>query len=367
MKHILIILMLACGFALRGSAQQAAPDTQRYNFTIQDCINYAYEHQHDVKNANLDVTSADYHVKETIGQGLPQLSGSATFQDYLKSPTVLFPDFITPLTYQVLAGEGVKNGSGQTIKPKTGAPSETPVNFQQKYNSSFGLTLNQILFDPNYLVGLAARKTYKELYDRSFTRSKIEANVSVTKAYYQVLVSVEQLKLLQANVNEIKQQLDETTARNKQGFVEKIDVDRLTVQYNSLITRRENTVRLLGLNYQLLKFQMGMPVDKELMLRDRLEDVKLDASAADAVNDTTVYRNRIEYNLLETQKRLYGYDVKSKKGQFLPKLTANASYSAAFQSNALSDLYKVECANFYWLSTQEPIKAIRNHRIKGTK
>ncbi|HEY8931190.1 MAG TPA: TolC family protein [Mucilaginibacter sp.] len=347
MKHILLITLALCAGALKGFSQQSAPDTQRYNFTIQDCVNYAYEHQHDVKNANLDVTSAEYHVKEIIGQGYPQLSGSASFQDYLKSPTVLFPDFITPSIYGVLAKEGVKDGNGKPIVVPASS-GLTPVNFQQKYNSNVGLSLSQIIFDPNYIVGLQARKTYKELYDRSYTRTKIQTNVAVTKAYYQVLVSVEQLKLLEANIKEIKQQLDETDARNKQGFVEKIDVDRLSVQYNSQVTRRENTLRLLGLNYQLLKFQMGMPIEKELMLKDRLEDIKLEASAAEAVNDTTVYKNRIEYNLLETQSKLNGYDVKSKKGQFLPKLTANASYAAAFQSNSLGDLYKTNFPSAYF-------------------
>jgi len=65
---------------------------------------------------------------------------------------------------------------------------------------------------------------------------------------------------------------------------------------------------------------MGMPIENELTLKEKLEDVKLDASSADAVKDTTVYHNRIEYNLLETQKALNGYDLKSKKGQFFPNL-----------------------------------------------
>ncbi|MEO6977572.1 MAG: TolC family protein, partial [Mucilaginibacter sp.] len=292
MKHILIIL-LACGFALKSNAQLAASDTQRYNFTIQDCINYAYAHQNDVKNANLDVTSADYHVKEIIGQGLPQISGSASFQDYIKTAKILFPNSHKQL-YTVLNQEGVMGSNGKVIAVPDEADN-VAFSFTQKYNANLGLNASLILFDPNYIVGLQGRKTYKELYSRSYTRTKIEASVNVTKAYYQVLVSVEQLKLLAANIAQLKQQLDETIARNKQGFVEKIDVDRLTVQYNSQVTRQENIIRLLEVNYQMLKFQMGMPVDKTLTLRDKLEDVKIEASAADANNDTTVYRNRIEY------------------------------------------------------------------------
>lgn len=346
MKQIIIIVYLLSGIAINSFSQQATPNNQAFNFSVADCINYAYNHQHNVINSNFDVKSANYHVKEIIGQGLPQITGTASFQDYLKSPTVLFPDFITPLTYGVLVKEGIKDGNGKPIVVPAGA-GLVPVNFTQKYNSNLGLALSQILFDPNYIVGLQGRKTYKELYARNYTRTKIEASVNVTKAYYQVLVSVEQLKLLEANIKDLKQQVDETIARNKQGFVEKIDVDRITVQYNSLTTRRENTVRLLTLNYELLKFQMGMPVENELTLKDKLEDVKLEATAADAVKDTTVYRNRIEYNLLETQKKLYQYDQKSKKGQYLPKLTANGSYALAYQNNSFSNLYKTNFPSSY--------------------
>jgi outer membrane protein len=60
------------------------------------------------------------------------------------------------------------------------------------------------------------------------------------------LVSNEQIKLLDANIAQLKQQVDQTTAQNKQGFVEKIDVDRIAVQYNNLVTSRENTLRTIG-------------------------------------------------------------------------------------------------------------------------
>jgi outer membrane protein len=170
-----------------------------------------------------------------------------------------------------------------------GAPAGTfiPVKFGVKYQSNLGISASQILFDPSYIVGLQARKTYKELYSRAYTRSKIDVAVNVTKSYYQVIVSNEQIKLLDANIAQLKQQLDQTSAQNKQGFVEKIDVDRVTVQYNNLITTRENTLRLLALNYQLLKFQIGMPIEYNLTLKDGLDDVKLTDDVANIVADTS--------------------------------------------------------------------------------
>jgi outer membrane protein len=326
MKNIFLTTLFIVSLAFSSYAQQAAPTTKLpYNFTVQDCINYAYEHQDSVVNANLDVKSAAYHVKETVGQGLPQISGTAGFQDYLKIPTTLLP------------GEIFGQPAGTFI----------PVKFGVKYQSNLGVNASQIIFDPDYLIGLQARTTYKQLYERSYTRSKIETNVNVTKAYYQVLVSIEQIRLLDANLKQLKQQLDETTAQNKQGMAEKIDVDRLKVQYNNLITDRENTIRLLGLNYQLLKFQMGMPIENELLLKDKLDDVKLDDNVADIGADTTFYKSRIEYGLLETQKKLNEYDVRRKKGQFLPKLTANANYTSSYQNNGFGNLYKTNFPSSY--------------------
>jgi outer membrane protein len=351
MRNTVFIMALFCTIAGNSYAQQAPRDTT-YNFSIQDCVNYAYQHQHDVANAALDVKSAGYKVQETIGQGLPQISGSASFQDYIKTPSILFPDVFSGPVYGVLHQENVVNSkSGDVISATAPQNSSTSggskVSFTQKYNLAPGINISQIIFDPNYIVGLQARKTYKQLYERSYTRSKIEVNVSVTKAYYQVLVSVERLRLLQADIDQLKQQLDETAARNKQGFVEKIDVDRITYQYNSLVTTRENTARLLVLNYELLKFQMGMPIDQNLTLINKLEDIKLEAATADAVTDTAVYRSRIEYNLLETQKRLDEYSLKSTKGQYLPKLLAVGNYAASFQSNSFSNLYDTNLPSAY--------------------
>jgi outer membrane protein len=324
MKYLLFTATVFCALAFKSYAQDAPPNNQTYNFSVQECINYAYEHQDSVANAKLDIKSAEYKVKETTGIGLPQVSGTATFQDYLKIPTTLLP------------GEIFGQPAGTFI----------PVQFGVKYQSSIGASADQILFDGSYLVGLKASKTYKELSIRNHTRTQIQVNVSVTKAYYQVLVSNEQLRLVNANIKQLKQQFDETVAQNKQGVVEKIDVDRISVQYNNLVTSRENTIRSLALNYQVLKFQMGMPIENNLTLKDKLEDIKMD-DTADLAADTSFYHNRIEYNLAETGIELKKLDLKRQKSQYLPTLKANATYTSSYQNNSFGNLYKMNFPSSY--------------------
>ena len=318
MRKLIFIGALLCTIAIRWHAQQVQADSVK-NMSLQDCINYAYTHQDTVLNAALDIKTAEYKVKEVLATGLPQINGSANFQDYLKVPAQ--PIFANEFDPQAPAGKIV------------------PVSFALRYSSTLAANASQMIFSPSFFVGLQASKTYKELSQRSYTRSKIEANVNVSKAYYQVLVSNEQINLLDANIKQLQQQLNETIQENKQGLVEKIDVDRLTVQYNNLVTSRENTLRLLVLNYQLLKFQMGMPITTYVVLTDKLESIKLDSLSDQSIADTSFYRNRIEYGLLETNQRLNELDLKNKKAAFLPTFTANGNLSTAFYSNSFGGLY----------------------------
>jgi outer membrane protein TolC len=278
------------------------------NFSLKEAIDYAQKHQSAILNASIDEEIAKNTVKQTIGIGLPQLNGNVNFQDFLKIPTNLLP------------GEFFG-------KPGT----QIPVQFGVQYQSSYGLELNQLLFDGSYLVGLQASKTYKELSNKNLKRSRIETAVGVTKAYYSVLVSNEQLSLLDANIDRLKKSLNDTKALFANGFVEKIDVDRLTVLNNNLETERGNVIRLLELNMNLLKFQMGMNIQLKLVLKDSIESLQVAEFLA--VKDTSSYQNRIEYSLLETQKKLNELDLKRYKSLFLPSLSAFGSTSRSFQSN----------------------------------
>ena len=308
-RYFTLIICLCLGFSVR--AQQS--DTVAA-FSLKQALDYAQNHQVSILNARIDEDIAKNTVKQTIGIGLPQLSGNANFQDFIVLPTSLLPgDFF-------------------------GMPgTQVPVQFGVKYQSLVGLDLNQLLFDGSYLVGLQASKTFRELSSKNLTRTRIETAVAVTKAYYSVLVSNEQLNLIDANLDRLRKSLSDTKALFKNGFVEKIDLDRLTVFKNNLETERENVIRLLALNVNLLKFQMGMTVNSRLTLTDSINN--LQAGQAVVARDSSAYRNRIEYSLLETQKKLNEFDLKRYKSQFLPSLSAFGNTSQSFQSNNFSELF----------------------------
>jgi outer membrane protein TolC len=141
---------------------------------------------------------------------------------------------------------------------------------------------------------------------------------------------------LDANIDRLKKSFKDTQALFANGFVEKIDVDRLTVLNNNLETERGNVIRLLELNMNLLKFQMGMTIQSQLVLKDSIGSLQVAEFLA--VKDTAAYQNRIEYSLLETQKKLNELDLKRYKSLFLPSLAAFGTTSRSFQSNEFLNL-----------------------------
>jgi len=103
------------------------------------------------------------------------------------------------------------------------------------------------------------------------------------------------------------------------GFAEKIDVSRIQVQYNNIITAKKTSTIGLEIGMNILKFQMGLPMSENITLSDNLESIQLQVLNDDFRKDFT-YSNRIEYSKLETNHILTELDIKNTKVQYLPKL-----------------------------------------------
>jgi len=287
MKHALLLIFLLSVFSV---------SAQENTFSLQQAIEYAYQHQSSMLNAALDEKIANAKVKETAGVGYPQISASFDAKDYF-TLNYLFPG--------AFAG-----GEPGTF---VGFPISTP-----SYSATAGVQASQLLFDGTYLVGLQAAKTYRELSQKNLTRTRIETAVAVSKAYYGVLVNSERMKLLDANVTRLQKLKDDTKALYDNGFVEKIDHDRVVLAYNNLSTDRDNVKRLMKLNDYYLKFQMGIDVNSSITLTDSLTDEQIRSITVSAEKPDVT--QRVEYSLLQTQKRLMSLDLRRYRSNYLPSL-----------------------------------------------
>lgn len=305
LKKIKIVsVLLLLGFQLQ--AQQT--EKKQYAFSLQQAVDFALQNETSVKNSVLDQRTAQSKADELLGIGLPQINGSADITHYIDIPTTFVPGefFGQPGTY-------------------------FPVQFGQKYSSTAGLTASQLLFDGSYLVGLKASRMYADLMRKEVTQNKTAIAANVSKAYYNVLILQEQIQIVDANVTRLQKLRDDMKATYDNGFAEKIDYDRTVLAYNSTLTEKQKLERMVNLSLNLLKFQMGLNVQDDLALTDKLTDIKSDATFN--VADSVDINNRIEMDVLKTTKSLLKIDLKLKRVSYLPSLAAFGSYSVNASRN----------------------------------
>lgn len=321
MKKLILISFFSLNICFSfAQGKDSLPST----FTLQQAIDYALKNQVKIQNALYDEQIAANKVKEVTGMGFPQINGSFDLKDYLKVPTSFLPDFISPIVYGVLMDE-------KLIAPrKIGMDGLFPAQFGTKYNATAGVTASQIIFNSDFFIGLQAAKTFKELSSKNTQRTKIEISVAVTKAYYSVLINAARMNLLNANVARLKQLMEDTKTMFNNGFVEKIDVDRIMVTYNNLLTEKQKVERFLGLSYILLKYQMGMDQAADLVLTDKIENIQFQSNDITA-NEKFDYSKRVEFSLLETQNRLAKLDLKKNKLGYLPNMVLYGTASTQAQ------------------------------------
>ncbi len=301
MKKIIFSAFLLFTTSFFTVAQQSGSTT---TLTLQQAIEYAYTHQSAYLSAVLDEQISAARVKEIVGIGLPQVSGSFDVKDFVEIPTSFIP------------AEFFGGKSGEFI----------PVKFGTRYQAAAGISASQLVFDPTYLIGVKATKGLRELASKNTQRTKVETAVTVSKAYYNVLVSRERMQLLDANMIRVKKLKDDTQALFDNGFVEKIDLDRIVLAYNNLTSEHENVSRLLVLGEYLLKYQIGMDIYSGLNLADTLNDEVVQNLTVPAEKPDVT--KRIEYSLMQTNKDLQGLNVKRYKAGYIPSLFAYGTVSA---------------------------------------
>lgn len=298
-----------CLLAITALLAAMQPVTAQEAFSLEEAVQYAIQQNINVRNARLDALSAEAKIGETKAIGLPQISANFNYVD-----NIIIQRMVVPAD----------------LFDKSVPADAPPVPFELGINHTgmFGATWNQLLFNGSYFVGLRAAATFRELAQKGVEQTAVSVAEAVHKAYYSVLVAEQQSEILNLNIARLDTMLRETKALYESGFVEKIDIDRIEVQRNNLVTEKQKVANLIELSKALLKYQMGVPQKSKIELTDKLDpNLNLDEFKA-LVHDEgpQVYSNRIEYSLLATQGKLADLDIKNIRSGYLPIVTASLGY-----------------------------------------
>ncbi len=296
-----ILVMLL--FPAMGMAQPIDSLTTKHEFSIQQAVDYATKNNVQVKNALLDVRIQEQTNREITAAAYPQINGSFSLVDNIKTPVSLIPaEFFggTPGTYEKFP-------------------------FGIKYNATGGISLDQLLFDGQVFVGLQARKTVMDFSQKNveITSEMIKANIH--KIYYQLVVGQTQIALLDANITRLEKLLHDTREIYKNGFAEKLDVDKVSVQLANLQTEKTKALNQIQNGYNGLKLLMGMPVRDSLILTDTISYDQVREGLPQLAEFK--YSDRKEYQYAELGIKLNEFNIKRYKLSRIPTVSLNGYYN----------------------------------------
>lgn len=321
MKHFIQCLAIVAIAATSPAMAQEA-------FSLDEAVQYAIQKNINVRNAQLESLAAEAKIGETRAIGLPQVSGNFSYTN-----NIIIQRFFAP---------------ANLFDPT--APADAPpiaMEFGIRHTGMASATWNQLLFNGSYFVGLRAAATYRELAQKNVEQSAIDVAAAVYKAYYSVQVSQQQAQILDLNIARMDTLLRETRLLYETGFVERIDVDRIEVQRNNLVTERQKVTNLIELSKGLLKFHMGVPQNTDIVLTDSLDaEQNLEQFRAMIVRPgSEVYSDRIEYSLLQTQEKLAELDIRNVRSGYLPVVSASLGYGHNNGNNIFGDLWSTKWFN----------------------
>lgn len=319
MKNKLILT-----FLLFVGILQAQEQKQNYSFSLEQAIEHAIQNNYSAIRASKDIDAAKQKKWETTAAGLPQINASLDYQNNFE------------LQKSVVPAEFFGGNPGEF----------TEVAFGTRHNMVANGRLSQLIFDGSYIVALQASKTYLKYYENAKQKNSTEIREMVINAYGNVLLAQESIAILEKNKTTLSKTLSDTEETYKNGLIEEENVEQLQITLATINSNLNNTKRLLDVATKMLKYSLGISLDADLKLTDKLDNLSMsNMDIALNSNGFTVAEN-IDYQMIKNLEEQRSLELKLEKSRALPSLAANVN----FGYNAFSNEFAFFTQNQKWLN-----------------
>ena len=314
MRHKLI-LNTAILLFVTGPSLFSQRDSSELRLSLSEAQDYAIRNNKSVIAARQDVAASRVAIWETISNALPMVDATGTFTDNLKLMTTLLPgDFF-------------------------GRPGEkVPVTFGSQFNSGGSVQASMLLFNAPLYVGIETTKLANRLSERSLVKSEQDTRESVSTAYFLIIVSEESLRILDANIANLTETLKSTRAMYSAGMAEETDVDQMVSNVTQIENARSSMQRNIELNYNLLRFQLGVNPETNIIITETLESVSAMIDVDALMSQDFDHRQNVNYQLIEGQEQLSALNLRSQKASVLPTLSGFYTYGTNGMGDKVSEL-----------------------------
>jgi outer membrane protein TolC len=286
---------------------------EKTSFSLVEAQQHAIDNSERLQRESLEILMAKRKAWETAAAGLPQIELEGQFQHFLKIPTTVL--------------------DASTFNPAAPVGSTTTIQMGTKFNTTGTLKASQILFNGSYIVGLQISKYYKKFVATGVTQVEEDIRAQVAEAYYNVLISEENVKILDSVMMNTIKLLEGTKIVRELDMIEQDQVDQLELSVARMQTNMAMAKDQTKLAKDFLKLNLAYDFETPIELTDQIEtffkEEELTAPLAEVYDPTT----DVNYQLLEQKMELDKYSLKNEKFAYLPSFAAFFQHQYSAQRN----------------------------------
>ncbi|MEY3322453.1 MAG: hypothetical protein RLZZ417_2036 [Bacteroidota bacterium] len=298
----LVIVLIFSTFNVR--AQMA--------LNLKSAMQYAVDNNSKVIQGKLDEAKGLISVNQLLSTGYPQINGNAQFVYNPLLQVIFFPDFL--------------NGKPEDIRPVT---------IGTHWGTNASIEVTQLVFSPEFRVGLNAAKKATELYRSRAEATKEELILQVAKGYYAVQAVKLQKANIEANLYKIKELLKLTNVQVANGLGRKMEADQLRLAALNLENQLNNLEIQIQQQINMFKLSLQMPLVTEIELTDTLSESSYILPELVALQPN--YNHRIGLSLIEQNQVLNKINLNRYKASYWPTANLFANLAAQAQPRNFSD------------------------------
>ncbi len=285
--------MMSIVFAALITVSGALAQGRTLELSLSQALEIALSDNPTIKVANLEIERYKYVKREVVGNHLPQVSVNSQYS-------------YSAVKQTMSKNNGISLGADNIIN--TAASISVP------------------LFVPAVYSTLKMTATQREMAVESARSSRLSLINETKKAYYNVLLAEQLLRVLMGSEQTIRQTVDDTRSKYEAGLASEYDLLTAEVQLSNLQPTIIQTRESIELSKLMLKMYLSVPEDVNIMVTGSLDDFKAEVLAQDGGLSTDVSQNS-DIRTLDLQKELLRRQLKLSRTSRMPTLAAFGNIS----------------------------------------
>ena len=281
------------------------------SLSLNEAIEFGLSNNRSIINADREILKAKKERWKTIAIGLPQVSSQINYQNFLEMPISLVPS--------------------EFFGGKAGTFEELTFGTEQIMVGT--VKMEQLLFDGSYLVGLEASRVYLKISENLFEKTNLEVKKIIVNTYTNVLIAKLNISFLEKNKIALEANLKEITELFKTGFEEQETVEQTQLSLSQINNQLKYAKNLMKITQEMVKFIIGYPAEKKLILESELEDIFNEDVFFDSIPSINQIDNNIDIRIADNNVKSEELQFKYEKSKSLPKLSGFINQTYTGNSN----------------------------------